>query len=1114
MLNLKKMVSALLGVTMVANMALNLPAFADEASITTYNYDDYKIEYSVATSWENSETIIITITNTGDSTIENWMLAYDDFNGEINNIWNAKIAETDSGYEYVRNVGHNANIEPNQSINFGYTLENYTGIPDILVMTQERLEKSTESYDATLNIINEWDSTFQGEIVLTNNTDQPIEWWELTFDSNFTITEVTTSWAASVVDNGNCNYTFKGTYTGIIDANSSVSLGFIGIKNGEPEIVNYSLTEVIIDEEVINSMNWFEDDIDWESMLDSDGDGLPDEYEAYYGCDPTNPDTDDDDLPDGYEILMIGSDPSVTKSIVDTLADGEYDNDEDGLNNYEEYILGTNPLISDSDYDGLSDGDEESVYGTDMLNPDTDKDDLSDSDEIALGLNPLVPDTDGDGVPDNEEMFNQNKTFDADEDDTVVQQIGVAFEGTGYIDSTTSVKSVMDVDWMCSNVVGLVGEPYDITSDSSYDTATLTFTIDQASLGDIQFDDLSVLWYNEGEQRFEEMETNRDSSNATLSITTTHFSKYLIVDCDRWYAAWEENNYPVTGNTLHTAITIDCSTSMDDNDPNCYRITAANSFVDVMTAADLASIIFFADGADEKQELTDDQEALKNAIDQVFSAGTTNYEAALRYSIDSLEKQPDTNADNIIIFLSDGRPTNIVDGVGIEIPEEEFDYSLVDEAASKGIRIYTIGLTENVNENILKEMANRTNGGYYYANTAEELISYFLTVNMGQKYDITTDTDEDGIPDLFETYGMPVANGQVVFTDPEKKDTDGDSLEDGEELIMHIVDDADEVETAYKYMYDYIPDILISSNGGIYFQMTSDPADADTDDDLDLDNADPGPTVKQLNGYFIDKMNELQLAANKYLEGTYTPSVNDDYYGKKDICLCFYFIRQFKYNSFSWSQTGGEDEAFVEYINENYLDLYNYFKNTTYINADYNGHKVELKHYAANVNAQLYSSKGLVILFFSDTNLNHYAGWAGDLQQVVSEAYNDTYSNNKYTNLYEAMTAYLTKNGKGFGPIDFYSDMDSLNISKLLLSSNDSVKEWLEIYYDENNIQNHGIDFVANVPLTQSLIEYFLTTETYYLENGSNKMSPEDVGKCILAFKEYVLNEIGVVIDE
>lgn len=570
-------------------------------------------------------------------------------------------------------------------------------------------------------------------------------------------------------------------------------------------------------------------------MPDSDGDGLPDEYEEEYGCDPTNPDTDGDGFPDGYEILTIGSNPADANSLDDTISDGAYDNDQDGLSNYEEYQLGTDPLRADSDFDGLTDGDETNVYTTDPLKEDTDEDSVSDGDEVALGLNPLVADSDGDGVLDNEEVFSQKKSFAAGETDETVQTIDVAFEGTGYIESTTSVESVMDTDWMCSNVVGLIGEPYDITSDSQISTGTITFHVDQSALGDIPFANLKILWYNEEEQRFVEMETVPDVEASTLTTTVEHFSKYLIVDCSKWYAAWSENNYPITGNTLHTAITIDCSSSMVNNDPNNYRITAANSFVDVMTAADLASVIFFADGADENQELTNDKEALQDAIKEVFSAGTTNYESALRYSIDSLEKQPDSNADDIIIFLSDGRPTNVVDGTGIEISEDEFDYSLVDEAASKGIRIYTIGLTNNVNENILKEMARRTNGEYYYANTAEELISYFLTVNMGEKYDITTDADEDGIPDLFETYGMPVANGQILFSDPENTDSDGDGLLDGEEVIMHIVDNADEVKAAYNYMYDYIPDIFISDNGGIYFTMVADPENEDTDGDGIID---------------------------------------------------------------------------------------------------------------------------------------------------------------------------------------------------------------------------------------------------------------------------------------
>ena len=51
MLNLKKMVSTLLGVTMVANMALSMPAFADETTGCTYAYDGYEVTYDVTNSW-------------------------------------------------------------------------------------------------------------------------------------------------------------------------------------------------------------------------------------------------------------------------------------------------------------------------------------------------------------------------------------------------------------------------------------------------------------------------------------------------------------------------------------------------------------------------------------------------------------------------------------------------------------------------------------------------------------------------------------------------------------------------------------------------------------------------------------------------------------------------------------------------------------------------------------------------------------------------------------------------------------------------------------------------------------------------------------------------------
>lgn len=107
--------------------------------------------------------------------------------------------------------------------------------------------------------------------------------------------------------------------------------------------------------------------------VDSDSDGLPDDFEILNALDPNDPN------------------------------DAFSDKDSDGLTNLEEYLLGTSILHADTDGDTISDFDE-LQFGTDPSLPDTDGDGLIDGEEIIRGTDPLDSDSDNDGINDSLEV--------------------------------------------------------------------------------------------------------------------------------------------------------------------------------------------------------------------------------------------------------------------------------------------------------------------------------------------------------------------------------------------------------------------------------------------------------------------------------------------------------------------------------------------------------------------------------------------------------------------------------------------------------------------------------------------------------------------------------------
>ena len=159
---------------------------------------------------------------------------------------------------------------------------------------------------------------------------------------------------------------------------------------------------------------------------DSDSDGLIDGDEAFvYGTDPLNPDTDGDGLTDYQEINDTNTDPNNQYSVTNGTLDGDIDSDGDNLSDsYELNVSNTDINSADSDGDTLTDYDEVLTHGTNPNNPDSDGDGLRDEDEINLyGTDPSSIDTDQDGVPDSVEL-NLDSTYAYTTDPTVADTDG------------------------------------------------------------------------------------------------------------------------------------------------------------------------------------------------------------------------------------------------------------------------------------------------------------------------------------------------------------------------------------------------------------------------------------------------------------------------------------------------------------------------------------------------------------------------------------------------------------------------------------------------------------------------------------------------------------------
>ncbi len=824
--------------------------------------EDYTIDYKITEDWGDGYKAEITITNNKDTAIEDWRLSFEYGDNLITQIWNAVIVDNaDDKYE-LSCENYNQNIAAGGSVSFGFMVEpGCSGkLMENVVLreyvfnggNQDRDEDNNEDdedkndeedkiSDATAIIFGMLDEEDDKTLYLSMMASVDIERYE-----------IYVSWdGKEYVKFGE---TQEAEYQYILENNFSCSeIYAVGYdENGKSVETNH----IFIDNT---------DGVYAVILPDTDGDGLEDVYEIYYGSDINLPDTDEDGLSDYYEVYTSSTYPSLKDSDENGIMDGDEDYDEDGLSILEECNHNTDPLNPDTDYDNLLDGDEINVYSTNPLVADEDQDGLIDGDEIKVGTNPLNPDTDGDGILDGDEKFSQTYTYEVENKECVVKEISININGTGNVQSTTKVESIMDKDVLCSGVVGLVGEPFEITSESDFDKATIIFKINKKKLdSDVIFDNLMFLWYDEENDEFVELETKTNADLGWVMVDTTHFSKYMIVDKEEWYAAWAKELSYCSGQNdyeeYYTVLMVQSSWEMKYVDPrtsvkinskdgvsfeyDCYRIGFVKNYVDNMIDNENLNVRIIGLGIPFKINFTNDKEFLKNQLNNIKDEySDVIYPSDLEYAGENIVDET-INKESVKKRV-----------ILIAVPHKGFaDFSSVEKLYLKNdIQLDVITLGGEMKCDELIELCDKTGGHMYTIEDMGELSRLYYDIYFNNNIN-TTDSDGDKLYDVVERNGIRLKNGKVIYTDPYEADTDGDGLLDGEEIIPEIV-------------FTPISLTLKKSSYRFYYNWKSDPTNPDSDGDGIGDAKDDFPKIK--NYVEVVGLSNRQFVPIRYNNRTY-----------------------------------------------------------------------------------------------------------------------------------------------------------------------------------------------------------------------------------------------------
>ena len=423
--------------------------------------------------------------------------------------------------------------------------------------------------------------------------------------------------------------------------------------------------------------------------------------------------------------------------------------------------------LADADRDGLTDEYEDSVSKTDPKKADTDEDGLLDGDEISLGLDPKKADSKGDGKKDGE----RDLTYTFEENG-----IKVEINGQGNI-ASSSADIIANSSF--KNIKGLSDTIYNFSTSGKLKNAKVTIKYDEHNLiaNSINEKELTVYYLNDETKKLEKVEGSVvDPAANTVTVELKHFSKYVLGNSNVEADALATDILFVIDNSIsmYTEKQVNDAgynrvTGADGNDADYKRLSLTKDLIDRLSGSFKFGVSEFSGSYKNLQKFTDNKDSAKEAVEKMRAKWSTNTNGtyiatSMNGGIDEFKK--DDNTSHYIVLLTDGKDTSST--------FKSKKASIISNAKAKDVKICTIGLGNDIDTAILKEISTATGCDYYNANETESLDEIFSVIgsNVGFNY---SDTDEDNSVDgmIVSDSGFIVARDGFSFPNFRSNKSDG-----------------------------------------------------------------------------------------------------------------------------------------------------------------------------------------------------------------------------------------------------------------------------------------------------------------------------------------------------